>query len=416
MLCLVDGNNFFVSCERVFNPKLEGKPVAVLSNNDGCCISRSNEFKALGIKMGTPYFQLKKDEKRLGLIMLSSNYALYGDMSRRLIAVLEEFSPNVEQYSIDEAFLEVPNSESDFLAFGKKLRQTLLRYLGIPCGVGIAPTKTLCKIANHLAKKSKEGVLVLPADCQEILKATPIEEVWGIGRALAPKVQALGILSAYDLAKHNLSLIRKHFGLFTQRTALELRGTPCIEDEPEETKPKSISHSRTFGVKVTSLDELKESVASYLSSCAVKLRQSGQVAAGALVYFRSQFSWEDYKFGTKSIEVIFPRPTDSTSSMLNAIVPRLKEIYDKNLRYRKSGVVLFGLEDKAAPSQRDLFQNDGAKKEVSKLFATVDAINKKFGKGTLGVLAEGTQKRWSMKRDHLSRCYTTDWKELLEVK
>ena len=232
MIGLVDGNNFYVSCERVFDPRLEGRPVAVLSNNDGCCVSRSQEFKALGIPMGTPYFKLKPDIERLGLVLRSSNYELYGDLSRRVIATLQEFVPRVEQYSIDEAFIHPAEPDgADFDALGRRIRATVLKWVGIPCGVGFAPTKTLAKIANHIGKKSPSGVFVMPRDPSDVLRATPVEEVWGVGRRLAPKLSALGIRTAFGLASRDDSEIKRKFGVVLARTAMELRGTPCIVDE-----------------------------------------------------------------------------------------------------------------------------------------------------------------------------------------
>ena len=256
MVGLVDGNNFFVSCERVFNRRLVGRPVAVLSNNDGCCVSRSNEFKALGIAMGTPYYQLKNREKSGELDFCSSNYELYGDMSRRIISILREEALDVEQYSIDEAFIYPPTGNGiDLVEYGKRLRAKILRWVGIPCGVGFAPTKTLAKIANHIGKKQPDGVFLLPDDPTEILASLPAGEVWGVGRRLALKLRAERIFSAKDLRDASDDVIRSVGGVVLLRTATELRGKPCNEERDYDGDPDSVSCSRSFGVPVTTLDQ-----------------------------------------------------------------------------------------------------------------------------------------------------------------
>ena len=325
MVGLVDGNNFFVSCERVFNRRLVGRPVAVLSNNDGCCVSRSNEFKALGIAMGTPYYQLKNREKAGELDFCSSNYELYGDMSRRIISILRDEALDVEQYSIDEAFIVPPklaergNREggigkrgeedwfggdsssssssslfpfpsSPYLAYGRRLRSKILRWVGIPCGVGFAPTKTLAKIANHIGKKRPEGVYVLPDDPTEVLASLPAGEVWGVGRRLALKLRAERIFSAKDLRDASDDVIRSVGGVVLLRTATELRGKPCNEERDYDGDPDSVSCSRSFGVPVTTLDGISESLASFTAQAATKLRRHSMLAAGCNIYaqiFRS---------------------------------------------------------------------------------------------------------------------------------
>ena len=417
MIGLVDGNNFFVSCERIFDPSLEGKPVAVLSNNDGCCISRSNEFKALQIPMGTPYFQLRPLIKKYGLEFRSSNYALYGDISRRIIEVLHEFVPQVEQYSIDEAFIypSLP-AGTDFHAFGSKIRETLRRWIGVPCGVGFAPTKTLAKIANHIGKKTASGVFVMPEDPREILRATPVSEVWGVGRRLAPKLESMGIYTAFDLASRELPELKKRFSVLLAQTALELRGERCIAAEDPEELSQSISCSRSFGHPVTSFEDLEESVAAYTARAAEKLRKEKQRAAGANVYFQlypentSQF----HPGAVTSTTVSFEFPTDDTARMMKAIRPKLRGIFVPGRRYKKSGVLFYGLESgENAPG--DLFApcENG---EDAGLFSVVDRINAKYGRGTLFTLGEGTQKTWQMKRTLLSPDYTTSWDQLLKVK
>ncbi|MBQ3344851.1 MAG: Y-family DNA polymerase [Kiritimatiellae bacterium] len=285
MIGLVDGNNFFVSCERVFNRRLVGRPVAVLSNNDGCCVSRSNEFKALGIPMGTPYFQLKHREASGELCFCSSNYELYGDMSRRIISILREEAVDVEQYSIDEAFIHPPTTAAaDYIAYGKRVRAKILRWVGIPCGVGFAPTKTLAKIANHIGKKRPDGVFLMPDDPTEILAALPVQEVWGVGRRLPLKLRAERILTAQHLRDAPDTTIRSIGGVTLLRTAMELRGIPCHEERDYDADPDSISCSRSFGEPATTAEALAESLAAYTAQAAAKLRRHGLLAAGCNIY------------------------------------------------------------------------------------------------------------------------------------
>ena len=414
MIGLVDGNNFFVSCERVFDPTLEGKPVAVLSNNDGCCISRSNEFKALGIAMGTPYFQIRNMP---GLSLRSSNYELYGDLSRRVISTLNTLVPNVEQYSIDEAFIHPGLPEdADFYSFGCEVRKRVLKWVGIPCGVGFAQTKTLAKIANHIGKKQPSGVFVMPAEPREVLEKTPVSEIWGIGRRLAPQLERLGIRNAWQLSQKDPAVMQKKFSVNLGRTVMELRGTPCFEEEDPEEASKSITCSRSFGYPVVEFRELEEAVAVYTAKAAEKLRKEKLCAAGANVYFQMYPEYEPNPrpAGTTAITVTFPVPTDDTSRMLSAIFPKLTAIFIDGRRYKKAGVIFFGLES-ATSVQPDLF-SPIPKKERSELFKTVDMVNKKFGRGTVFTLSEGIEKKWQMKREMLSGHYTTDWDGLLTVK
>lgn len=417
MIGLVDGNNFFVSCERVFDPSLEGKPVAVLSNNDGCCISRSNEFKALKIAMGTPYFQLKPLIPQYGLILKSSNYELYADLSRRVIATLQEFVPKVEQYSIDEAFIH-PALPADayYETFGRTVRQTILQWVGIPCGVGFAPTKTLAKIANHIGKKMPSGVYVMPSDLKSVLEKLPVSEVWGVGRKLAPKLERLGIRTAWLLANQDVVEMQKKFSVLLGKTILELRGIPCLEEELPDEPSKSITCSRSFGHPVLDLCDLEESVATYTAKAAEKLRKEQQFASGATVYFQMYPEYEggNLPAGETAVTVTFPVPTDDTGKMLTAIRPKLESIYIPGRRYKKSGVIFFGLES-GTTRQLDLFQEEKTL-ECSQLFRTVDALNAKFGKGTVFSLGEGIRKPWQMKRDLLTPSYTTSWDQLLKVK
>jgi DNA polymerase V len=418
MIGLVDGNNFFVSCERIFDPSLEGKPVAVLSNNDGCVVSRSQEFKKLQIPMGTPYFQLRQAERYHGLIFRSSNYELYGDISRRIVAVLREFAQEVEQYSIDEAFLHVPLEQTEECQrFGIELRQRLLQWVGIPCGIGFAKTKTLAKIANHVAKKQPAGVFVMPEDPSSVLASVPVQEIWGVGRRLAPKLERLGVRNARQLAAKDDAFLLKHFSIMLARTALELRGTPAVAADSLHDIAQSMSCSRSFGHPVLALADLAESIAHYAARVAENLRRDGLVAAGANVYF--QYYPEPgppaREGGFTSSSVIFPNPSANSGDILKAISPKLPAMFIPGRRYKKSGVVFFGLES-TQHQQLQLFSDHHEDSRKKRLDAARDAINRQYGRNTLFNLAEGIDKPWSMKRERLSPNYTSSWEQLPRVK
>ena len=415
MIGLVDVNNCFVSCERVFNRSLVGRPVAVLSNNDGCCVARSNEFKALGIAMGTPYFQLKDREKTGELVFCSSNYELYGDMSRRLISILRDEALDVEQYSIDEAFIVPPNNPGlGYAEYGKRLRAKILRWTGLPCGIGFAPTKTLAKIADHIAKKSKEGVFVLPDDPSDILADLPADEVWGVGRRLVVKLRAERIFTAKDLRDARDDVIRSVGGVVLLRTAQELRGIPSSEDRDYDADPDSVSCSRSFGEPVTTLEGIAESLASFTAQAATKLRKHGLLASGCNVYAQIFHSGGGGDFLGRT--VMFPALTDATNEMLKAIRQEVDALFIPGTRYRKTGVVFFGLEKVGSARQLDLF-SPVEKAEASPLYKAIDSLNKRYGKGKVFSAAEGLGERsWKMKRGKLSKRSTTRWDELMTVR
>lgn len=419
MIGLVDGNNFFVSCERVFDPKLRGKPVAVLSNNDGCCISRSNEFKALGIRMGTPYFQLKSRALSGELTFRSSNYELYGDMSRRMVDLLRQESVKTEQYSIDEAFIYPPSASCHDLAeYGRRLRAKILRWIGIPCGVGFAPTKTLAKIANHMGKKREDGVFVLSDDPTHTLASLPVEEVWGIGRHLAERLHSNGIHTALQFREMNDGDIRSLGSVTLVKVATELRGTPCINDRDYDADPESVSCSRSFGEPVTTLDALSESISHFTATAARKLREHGLVASGANIYAQHGTVCSG---GWATRTVVFQRPTDATNEMLSAMRREIDALFVPGLRYRKSGMVFFGIEKADAPHQMDLFgSTDNASRQPGnkRLFKVIDSLNARYGSGKVFSASEGigSGQKWKAKRSMLSRRATTDWNELIIVK
>ncbi|MBO5775443.1 MAG: Y-family DNA polymerase [Kiritimatiellae bacterium] len=417
MIGLVDGNNFFVSCERVFNRRLVGRPVAVLSNNDGCCVARSNEFKALGIPMGTPYFKLKHREKSGEISFCSSNYELYGDMSNRIISILREEAVDVEQYSIDEAFIYPPTTAAaDYISYGKHLRAKVLKWVGIPCGVGFAPTKTLAKIANHIAKKQPDGVYLLPDDPTEILANLPCSEIWGIGRHLAPKLKAERILTAQHLRDASNDTLRAIGGVTLLRTAIELRGVSCHEERDYDADPDSISCSRSFGEPATTLEALAESLASFSAQAASKLRRHGLLAAGCNIY--AQIFADGGGGECIGRTIVFATPSDATNEILRAISQEVKYLYNPCVRYRKTGIVFFGLEKPGTAHQIDLFPLSSSQlPNPSSLDKAVDTLNARFGKGKIFSAAEGIGKKsWHMKREKLSPRPTTRWDELMRVR
>ena len=417
MFALVDCNNFYVSCERVFDLSLVNKPVAILSNNDGCVISRSGELKTLGIKMGVPYFQLKPLIKAHGIEIRSSNYELYGDLSKRVMTVLGDFSPDVEPYSIDEAFLSLSLPDgAGYFAYGQQIRRRIMKWVGIPVGVGIAPTRTLAKIANHIAKKLPEGVFVMPEDNTALLAQLPVEDVWGIGHRLADKLNRLGINTAGQLKSQDDAFIRRQFNVCVARTVIELNGTPALEMDSIGEPSKSISCSRSFGHPVIDLRDLTEAVAVYTSTAATKLRKENQKAAGANIYFQyyPEYGNQALEGGITGTTVIFDFPTGDTGTMLKKIAAVLPGIFIEGRRYKKAGVVFYGLES-AAAVQQDIFSYAEASRR-DKLYEAVDKINKQFGRKALFHLAEGVLRPWTMKRDHLSPNYTTDWTQIPVVK
>lgn len=417
MIGLVDGNNFFVSCERIFEPWLNGKPVAVLSNNDGCVVSRSNEFKALKIPMGTPFFKLCPHIKRLGLILRSSNYKLYGDISQRIMQILSDFSPEVEQYSIDEAFVYAERkSFEEYESLAKTMRETILQWVGVPCGVGFAPTKTLAKIANHTAKKKPSGIFIMPDDPQPLLKTVPVGEVWGIGRRLAPKLANFGITTAARLADTPEEFLQKQFNINVVKTARELRGLPqYLEEEPEKPS-QSITRSRSFGQPVTDLAELKQSLAYYAAGAAQKLREENQTAAGCHIYMQYYPEYNPpQEGGWSGTSIVFPEPADYTADIQKYILEKVEDLFIKGRRYKKTGVTLFGLEPRSH-KQPDLFYDNELDEKKQNLSKTLDAINRQFGRSAIHPLSEGLTKPWMMKRDHLSRDYTGSWDDLLIVR
>lgn len=411
-IALVDGNNFYVSCERVFNPKLENRPVVVLSNNDGCAVARSSEVKALGVKMGTPWFQMKDLARKHGIVALSSNYALYADMSNRMMAVLGQFSPDQEIYSIDECFLGLEGfSHLDLVEYGKQIRQRVKQWVGIPVCVGIAETKTLAKLANHCAKKNlagSDGVCdfnrMSGHELSSLFSSIEVGEIWGVGRQLTRKLVELGISTVEDLRTADARTLRDRFSVVLERTVAELNGTPCIEIEHDVPNKQQIISSRSFGSYVYDLEPLKEAVASYIAIAAEKLRGQGSLAGMVQVYIRTN-PHKDAPQYQRGLTIPMPEATDDTFRLTRAALWGLKRIYRTGYAYQKAGVALLNLTD-AKNRQMSLFSTA---KDNTKLMQVMDRINAIWGRGTLRSAAEGIEKGWKMKRERMSPCYTTCW-------
>lgn len=418
---LIDCNNFYVSCERVFNPKLRGQPVVVLSNNDGCAVARSNEAKALGVPMGAPWFKLKDLAKQHGIIAYSSNYALYADMSNRVMSILRQFSPVQEVYSIDESFLDLTGFERrDLVAYGHTIRNTILQGTGLPVCVGIAATKTLAKLANHCAKKRTgfDGVCnfnaLTEAQLNGILDSIEVGEIWGVGRKLAPKLNALGFNSVLDLKQANPEILRQNFSVVMEKTIRELNGTVCIDMEEMAPPKKQIVSSRSFGSPVTDLNGLSESISLYTSRAAEKLRRQDSYAGSIYVFIRtSPFREKDPQY-SNGMTVSLPSPTNNTAKLVSVAVWALKRIYQPGYNYAKAGIMLSELVP-AAGIQADMFSSMVPDRKSEKLMSAMDAINRKMGKGSMKMASEGFNKPWAMKQERKSKAFTTNWDELLKV-
>jgi len=420
VFALVDCNNFYASCEKLFRPDLKDTPVVVLSNNDGCVVARSREAKLLGIKMGVPVFQIKAEMQRHGILAFSSNYALYADLSSRVMRTLEEMAPRVEVYSIDEAFLDLTGIESaiSLVEFGQQVRERIGHWIGITVCVGIAPTKTLAKLANHAAKKypATQGVVDLtnPDRQRRLLALVPVDDVWGVGRRLSTRLNALGITTALDLANASPRAIRDQFSVVLERTVRELNGESCIELEEIPPTKKQIVCSRSFGVKVTQFELLREAVCEYATRATEKLRKEQQQAKVLTVFIRtSPFKDNEPQYSNSaSGELLIP--SSDTRDFIELASHLLKRIWKDGFRYAKAGVML---SDFYEPSmfQPGLFDDVSTRSNSQQLMSVLDSINQS-GAGKVFFAGQGTKKDWSMKREHLSPAYTTRWDQLPRVK
>lgn len=420
VFALVDCNNFYASCEKLFRPDLKDTPIVVLSNNDGCVVARSREAKLLGIKMGVPVFQIKAEMQRHGILAFSSNYALYADLSSRVMRTLEEMAPRVEVYSIDEAFLDLTGIESaiSLVEFGQQVRERIGHWIGITVCVGIAPTKTLAKLANHAAKKypATQGVVDLtnPERQRRLLALVPVDDVWGVGRRLSKRLNALGITTALDLANASPRAIRDQFSVVLERTVRELNGESCIELEEIPPTKKQIVCSRSFGVKVTHFELLREAVCEYATRATEKLRKEQQQAKVLTVFIRtSPFKDNEPQYSNSaSGELLIP--SCDTRDFIELANHLLKRIWKDGFRYAKAGVMLSDFYDPGM-FQPGLFDDVSTRSNSQQLMSVLDTINQS-GAGKVFFAGQGTKKDWSMKREHLSPAYTTRWDQLPRVK
>ena len=420
VFALVDCNNFYASCEKLFRPDLKDTPVVVLSNNDGCVVARSREAKLLGIKMGVPVFQIKAEMQRHGILAFSSNYALYADLSSRVMRTLEEMAPRVEVYSIDEAFLDLTGIESviSLVEFGQQVRERIGHWIGITVCVGIAPTKTLAKLANHAAKKypATQGVVDLtnPDRQRRLLALVPVDDVWGVGKRLSKRLNALGITTALDLANASPRAIRDQFSVVLERTVRELNGESCIELEEIPPTKKQIVCSRSFGEKVTHFELLREAVCEYATRATEKLRKEQQQAKVMTVFIRtSPFKDNEPQYSNSaSGELLIP--SCDTRDFIELANHLLKRIWKDGFRYAKAGVMLSDFYDPGM-FQPGLFDDISTRSNSQQLMSVLDTINQS-GAGKVFFAGQGTKKDWSMKREHLSPAYTTRWDQLPRVK
>lgn len=421
---LVDCNNFYVSCQRVFNPSLNGQPVIVLSNNDGCVVSRSAEARQLGIAMGVPYFKIRNFARQHGVRVFSSNYALYADMSQRVMETLAEFAPDVEVYSIDEAFLRIDHlydregvAIADLAAYGRRIRDRVRQWTGIPVSVGIAQTKTLAKLANTIAKQSPraDGVLYLRQPfIDTALARTPVEEVWGIGRKHAQALSRHDITTAYELRNAPDALVRKHIGVAGLRITSELRGIACYPVDSASATKRGITCSRSFGAPVSSLTDIKEAVALYVSRAAEKLRSQQSCAGFMTVFIHTNRFRSDTPQHSDSCHIALPTPTSSTPVLLRYALQAIETMMREDCAYQKAGVMLTDIVPESAASV-SLFDPDATTSEA--ISALADAINQDMGSETVHFAAAGSRhlRPWSMRREWRSPSYTTRWKDIPQL-
>lgn len=415
-IALIDGNNFYVSCERVFNPALERRPVVVLSNNDGCVVSRSDEAKALGIRMGVPFFEVRPLVKSHGLVWLSSNYALYGDMSARMMRLLGEFAPRQEIYSIDECFLDFSDVPGDAVVSGHAIRRRIRQYLGITTCAGIGSSKTLAKLGNNVAKTDRDSAGVfdwaaLPAAERTALMARlTVDKVWGVGRKLVTRLNRMGVHTVLDLQRASVLTIRRNFGVVMERTVAELNGESCIALEDMAAPKIHIQATRSFGRPVTAIGELREAVMSYVIRAAERLRGQHSLCAQVSVFIDTGKHHAGTPRCSPAIMIPLEAPSDDSRRLAAAALRGLEQIYRPGYRYKKAGVMLTGLQP-AAAMQADLFAGDHQPRAAGLMMA-MDAINKTYGTNTVTFAGAGIKQPWRMQSMRKSPRYTTCWHEL----
>jgi DNA polymerase V len=429
MFTLIDGNNFYCACERVFQPGLRGRPLVVLSNNDGCAVARSNEAKALGIRMGTPYFKIRHLEQSAGLIALSSNYPLYGEMSSRMMAIAATLGPRQEVYSIDETFVDLNGlPRTELTQRAQVIRQRIERWIGIPCGVGIGPTKTLAKLANHVAKSAERQPGSYPAglaqvcnlatlpphDFEAVLAATPLAEIWGVGPRIGAQLQAAGLRSARDLAQMDPSVARRGWSVMLERTVRELHGQACIELDSAPAAQREIACTRSFGQPIDAIHPILEAVSSYATRAAEKLRRQHSLSSQVMVFVHTSAHGPTPQYA-RSIVMPLRRPTAHTMTIVHAACTGLQRIFAPGHPFIKAGVILLELTPASQQQAELALQQSGDPVPLeNRLMATLDAINQRHGQGTLRLASSGlgSGQRWQMKQQRRSPDYLADWQAL----
>jgi DNA polymerase V len=434
MFALVDGNNFYVSCERAFRPDLVGRPVVVLSNNDGCAIARSNEAKALGIAMGAPWFKIQHLAESDELVALSANFALYGDLSDRMMSLAAGLGPHQEIYSIDESFIDLTGVKGNLVERSFKIRSRILQWVGIPCCIGIGQTKTLAKLANHVAKTAERKPGIYPdklmqvcnfADLNKdefdaVLAVTPVNEVWGVGRRITAQLNEGGIQTALDLVRLDAATIRSKWSVVLERTVRELQGTPCIDLDNAPAAKKEIACTRSFGHPVTELSDLNEAVTHFASRAAEKLRKQRSTAHQVMCFVRTSPFRKDLQY-SRSVCMPLRRPTSDTGALVSAAIAGLKAIFRPGFNYAKAGVMLMDLQaDTVSQGELDLENDEAPDRE--KLMITLDGLNQRFGKGTVKIASAGAsagiageRRAWVMKQERRTPAYTTCWDDIQVV-
>ena len=415
-IALIDCNSFYVSCERLFNPKIRKKPVVVLSNNDGCIISRSNEAKALGIKMGEPYFKEKEIIVKNSVQVFSSNYSLYGDISRRVMRTLKRFNSDIEIYSIDEAFLDLSNfPDNEIEDVGREIRSVVLKWTGIPTSIGIAKTKTLSKVANHIAKKKQSGVVSLIGieNIDPILEKVEINDVWGVGKQLTKFYHQNGIYNAKQLKNKSNTWIKKSSNVLSSRTAMELRGISCIDLETTSSKRKSCVVSRSFGQRIEKYQELKEAIAGYSLNASEKIRSESLVTKSITVFVRTSPFQNRYGFYSNSKTIDLPISTNNSIEIVKTALHALASIFKNGYRYQKAGIMLSHLSE--STNNKNLFSTEKDEK-INSLMKSIDNTNYRYGRSTLSLASAGVHKKWNSKKEYCSRIDTADFYSLPTIK
>lgn len=428
MFALVDGNNFYVSCERVFRPSLCGRPVIVLSNNDGCAIARSNEAKDLGVAMGQPWFQIRHLEQSDGLVALSANFTLYGDMSDRMMSLAAGLGPSQEIYSIDESFISLAGVRGDLTDRAQRIRARIHAWTGIPCGIGIGTTKTLAKLANHIAKTAERKPGSYPEElaqvcnlatmsqemCEAVFQATAVGEVWGVGRRIGEQLCAAGVMTVLDLVRSDPAVIRRRWGVVLERTVRELQGLSCVGLDDAPAPKQQIACTRSFGRPVRQLASLIEAVTEFATRAAEKLRKQGSNAGQLLIFIHTSPFRPGPRYAATQV-VPLRRPTADTRELVAAAVTGLRQIYRPGFDLAKAGVMLMDLSPVSREQgELDLENEDGPRD--AQLMAAMDALNGRYGKGTVHTASAGAatknRRDWQMAQDRKTPNYTTAWNEV----